>query len=88
MGFSYGFDHGISVFFVYGDDGFDEIRPNLEKFLADPRWHYGQTQMLGSWVGRKFAVLSWKEIQSALDFTSDLSLQPFTFVLLPLTFQL
>jgi len=71
MGFSYGFDHGISVFFVYGEDGYDEIRPILATYLADPRWHFGQTQMLGSWVGRKFAVLSWKEIQSAVDMTVE-----------------
>ena len=31
MGFSYSFEHGISVFFVYGEDGFDEIRPEVEE---------------------------------------------------------
>ena len=71
LGFSYGFDHGISVFFVYGDDGYSDIRPIVEAYLADPRWHYGQTQMLGSWVGRKFAVLSWQEIQSIVDMTVE-----------------
>lgn len=71
MGFSFGFDHGISVFFVYGDDDYDEIRPKLATYLADPRWHYGQTQMLGSWVGRKFAVFSWEEIQAVVDLTVE-----------------
>ena len=63
LGFNYGFEHGYSVFFVYGDDGFDEIWPKFEEYLNDPRWHYGETQVYGSWMGRKFAVLSWEEIQ-------------------------
>ena len=71
LGFSYGFDHGNSIFFVYGEDGFDEIRPKVEEYLNDPRWHYGETQMLGSWMGRKFAVLSWEEIQLAVDVTVE-----------------
>ena len=71
MGFSYGFDHGISVFFVYGDDNYDEIRPVVDEYLADSRWHYGKTQMLGSWVGRKYGVLSWEEIQSIVDATVE-----------------
>ena len=69
MGFNYSFDHGNSIFFVYGEDGFDEIGPKLEEYLNDPRWHYGETQMLGSWMGRKFAVLSWEEIQLIVDTT-------------------
>ena len=71
LGFSYGFDHGISVFFVYGDDNYDEIRPIVDEYLADSRWHYGKTQMLGSWVGRKYGVLSWEEIQSIVDATVE-----------------
>ena len=67
MGFSYSFDHGISVFFVYGEDGFDEIWPKVEEYLNDPRWHFGKTQMLGSWMGRKFGVLSWEEIKMIVD---------------------
>ncbi|MBW2443475.1 MAG: hypothetical protein JRH12_23590, partial [Deltaproteobacteria bacterium] len=46
MGFNYGFSHGISEFFVYGEDGFDEIRPGVEAYLNDPRWHYGKMPML------------------------------------------
>jgi hypothetical protein len=71
LGFSYGFDHGISVFFVYGDDNYDKIRPNVDAYLADSRWHYGETQMLGSWVGRKYGVLSGEEIQSIVDATVE-----------------
>ncbi len=71
MGFNYSFDHGNSIFFVYGEDGFDKIRPRLEAYLNDPRWHYGETQMLGSWMGRKFAVLSWEEIQLIVDTTVE-----------------
>ena len=67
MGFSYSFNQGNSVFFVNGDDSLDEIRPILEKYLNDPRWHYGETKMLGSWMGRKYAVLSWEEIQFGAD---------------------
>jgi len=67
LGFNYGFNQGNSVFFVNGDDGLDEIRPKLEEYLNDPRWHYGETKMLGSWMGRKYAVLSWEEIQSTVD---------------------
>ena len=67
MGFNYGFDHGTSVFFVYGEDGFEEIWPEVDRYLNDPRWHYGETQLLGSWMGRKFAVLSWEEIQKIVD---------------------
>lgn len=67
MGFSYSFDHGISVFFVYGEDGFDEIRPEIEAYFNDARWHYGETQVLGSWMGRKFGVLSWDEIKLIVD---------------------
>jgi len=69
MGFNYGFSHGISEFFVYGEDGFDEIRPRVEAYLNDPRWHYGKMPMLGSWMGRKLGVLSWEEIQSLVDAT-------------------
>ena len=71
MGFNYSFDHGNSIFFVYGEDGFDEIRPKLEEYLNDPRWHHGETQMLGSWMGRKFAVLSWEEIKLIVDTTVE-----------------
>jgi hypothetical protein len=71
LGISYGFDHGISVLFVYGEDGFDEIWPKVEEYLNNPRWHYGETQMLGSWIGRKFGVLSWEEIQFIVDATVD-----------------
>jgi hypothetical protein len=71
LGFNFGFNRGISVFFVNGDDGFDEIRPNIEAYLNDPRWHYGETAVLGSWMGRKFAVLSWEEIQWVVDTTVE-----------------
>lgn len=67
MGFNYSFDHGNSVFHVYGEDGLDEMRAKFEEYLNDPRWHYGKTQVLGSWMGRKFAVLSWEEIQWIVD---------------------
>jgi hypothetical protein len=67
LGFSYSFEHGISVFFVYDEDGFDEIRPMVEEYLNDSRWHYGETQVLGSWMGRKFGVLSWEEIKIIVD---------------------
>ena len=67
MGFSYNFKHGISVFFVYGEDGFDEIRPEIEEYFNDPRWHYREIQVLGRWMGRKFGVLSWEEIKSIVD---------------------
>ena len=67
MGFSYSFDHGISVFFVFGEDGFDEIWPMVEEYFKDPRWHYGETQILGSWMGRKFSVLSWEDIKLIVD---------------------
>ena len=71
MGFKYSFDHGKSIFFVSGEDGFDEIRPRVEEYLSDPRWHYGETQMLGSWMGRKLAVLSWDEIKLMVDTTVE-----------------
>jgi len=71
LGFNYSFDHGKSIFFVYGEDGFDDIRPKVEAYLNDPRWHYGETQILGSWMGRKFAVLSWEEIQLIVDTTVE-----------------
>ncbi len=67
MGFSYSFDHGISVFFVFGEDGFDEIWPKIEEYFNDSRWHRGETQILGSWMGRKFSVLSWEEIKLIVD---------------------
>ena len=67
MGFNYGFNQGNSVFFVNGDDGFDEIRPKVEEYLNDPRWHHGETAVLGSWMGRKFAVLSWEQVQFFAD---------------------
>jgi len=67
LGFNYGFNQGSSLFFINGDDGLDEIRPKLEEYLNDPRWHYGETKMLGSTMGRKYAVLSWEEIQSTVD---------------------
>lgn len=67
MGINYGFDHGISVLFVYGEDGFEEIWPKVSEYLDDPRWHYGETQMLISWMGRKFGVFSWEEIQLIVD---------------------
>ena len=67
MGFNYGFNQGNSVFFVNGDDGFDEIRPKVEEYLNDPRWHHGETAVLGSWMGRKFGVLSWEEIKIIVD---------------------
>ena len=70
MGFNYGFSHGISEFFVHGDDGFDDIRPKVEEYLNDARWHYGKTPVLGSWMGRKLGVLSWEEIQSIVDATA------------------
>ena len=71
MGFNYSFDHGKSIFFVYGEDGFDEIRQKVEEYLNDPRWHYGETPVLGSWMGRKFGVLSWEEIQFIVDATAE-----------------
>jgi len=71
LGINYGFEHGISVLFVYGEDGFDEIWPKVEAYLNDARWHYGATQMLGSWMGRKFGVLSWEEIQFIVDAAVD-----------------
>jgi hypothetical protein len=71
MGVSYGFSHGISVLFIYGEDGFDEIWPKIEEFLNDPRWHYGKTQMLGSWMGRKYGVLTWEEIQLIVDRSAE-----------------
>ena len=71
MGFSYGFNPGNSEFFVYGEDGFDEIRQKVEEYLNDPRWHYGETPVLGSWMGRKFGVLSWEEIQFIVDATAE-----------------
>jgi len=67
MGFNYSFNRGISEFFVYGDDGFDEIRPKLRAYANDPRWHYGETPVLGSCMGRKLAVFSWEEIQTLVD---------------------
>ena len=67
MGFNYSFNHGTTEFFVFGEDGLDEIRPKLEAYINDPRWHYGETPMLGSFMGRKFAVLSWEEIQMLID---------------------
>jgi len=67
MGFNYGFDHGISVFFVYGEDGYEEMRPKIDAYFGDPRWHYGDTRILGSWMGRKFAVFTWEEIKSVVD---------------------
>ena len=67
MGVSYGFDHGLSAIFVYGEDAFDEIWPKIKECINDPRWHYGETQMLLSLIGRKFAVLSWEEIQVGVD---------------------
>jgi hypothetical protein len=69
LGFNYSFNQGNSVFFVNGEDGFDEIRPKIETYFNDPRWHYGETPVLGSWMGRKFAVLSWEEIQFIVDTT-------------------
>jgi len=71
LGLSYGFDHGNSIFFVTGEDGFDEMRPQVEAYLDDPRWRYGETQLLGSWMGSKFAVLSWEEIQLLVDATVE-----------------
>ena len=71
MGISYSFDHGISILFVYGDDGFDEIGPKIQEYFKDPRWHYGETQMLVSVMGRKFSVLSWEEIQLLVDASVD-----------------
>ena len=71
MGFNYSFNHGISEFFVYGEDGFDDIRPKVEEYLNDSRWHYGETQVLGSWMGRKFGVLSWEKIQFFVDATVE-----------------
>ena len=67
MGFNYSFNQGNSVFFVNGDDGFDEIQPKVEEYLNDPRWHYGETAVLGSWMGRKFGVLSWEQVQFLVD---------------------
>ena len=71
MGFNYGFNNGMTVFFVNGEDGYDKIRPQVDEYLNDPRWHYGETQMLGSWMGRKFAALSWDEIHSIVDATAE-----------------
>ena len=71
MGISYSFDHGISILFVYGDDDFDEIGPKITEYFNDPRWHYGETQMLVSVMGRKFNVLSWAEIQLLVDASVD-----------------
>ena len=67
MGFNFGFNQGNSVFFVNGDDGFDEIRPKIKEYLNDPRWHYAETAVLGSWMGRKFGVLSWEQVQFLVD---------------------
>ena len=68
MGINYGFDHGISVLFVYGDDDFDEIGPEMIDYFNDPRWHYGESQMLVSTMGRKFNVFSWEQVQSLVDY--------------------
>ena len=67
MGFNFGFNQGNSVFFINGDDGFDEIGPKIKEYLNDPRWHYAETAVLGSWMGRKFAVLSWEQVQFLVD---------------------
>jgi hypothetical protein len=67
MGFNYGFDHGIAVFFVYGEDDYQEMRPRIEAYFNDPRWHYGETKVLGSWMGRKFTVFSWEDIKTVVD---------------------
>jgi hypothetical protein len=67
LGFSYSFNQGNSVFFLNGDEGLDELRPKLRDYINDPRWHYGQTKVLGSLMGRKYAVLSWEEIQATAD---------------------
>ena len=71
LGFNYGFNHGFSEFFVYGEDGMDEIHPKVMEYLNDSRWHYGETPMLGSWMGRKFGVLTWEEIQLIVDTTVE-----------------
>ena len=71
MGISYSFDHGISILFVYGDDGFDEIGPKMREYFKDSRWHYGETQMLVSTMGRKFNVFTWEEIQSLVDVCAE-----------------
>jgi hypothetical protein len=71
LGFNYGFNHGFSEFFVYGEDGMDEINPKVREYLNDSRWHYGETPMLGSWMGRKFGVLTWEEIQLIVDTTVE-----------------
>jgi hypothetical protein len=67
LGINYSFDHGISVLFVYGEDSFDEIGPQLKEYFNDSRWHYGKTQMLASMMGRKLNVLTWEEIKVLVD---------------------
>lgn len=71
MGINYGFDHGISALFVYGDDDFDEIGPKMIEYFNDPRWHYGESQMLVSTMGRKFNVFSWEQVQLLVDTCED-----------------